>query len=67
MGTRQAALAVERRTFHQGRAVERRRILLRGDRIGIVARWPQGTSPEPAMPASLRLTPLELLDDPPDE
>jgi len=68
MGARQAALAVERRTFAEGRAVERRRILLRGDRIGIVARWPQGTAPEPAMPASLRLTPLEpLADDQPGE
>jgi GntR family transcriptional regulator len=61
---RAAILAVERRTWSGSEPVELRRLLLRGDRIGLVAHWPQpdGT----ASPPNLSLAPLgPLADDPP--
>lgn len=61
MGPDEAALSVERRTWRGDDPVELRRILLRGDRIGLVAHWPlaeRGTGR-----ASLRLAPLPPSDD----
>lgn len=59
MAPRLAALAVERRTWAAGRPVELRRIVLRGDRIGLVARWPaEDQGEQPGALASLHLAPL---------
>lgn len=59
MTSRHAALAVERRTWTAGRPVELRRIVLRGDRIGLVARWPaEDQAEQRGALASLHLAPL---------
>lgn len=51
-----ASLAIERRTWSGDQPVELRQLLLRGDRIGLVARWPQVD--EPGNPPQLTLAPL---------
>lgn len=59
LNARHAALAVERRTWAGGQPVELRRIVLRGDRIGLVARWPADDHDDtPGTLASLHLAPL---------
>lgn len=58
LGPRSAALAVERRTWAGERPVELRRIILRGDRIGMVARWPMASDGDGSGLATLHLAPL---------
>jgi len=60
---RSAILSVERRTWCSDQPVELRRLLLRGDRIGLVAHWPQPDGA--AAPPNLSLSPLPPLSDEP--
>lgn len=62
LGPRDAALSVERHTWAADAPVELRRILLRGDRIGLVARWPMSGEADSGR-ASLRLAPLPPVGD----
>ena len=58
LSPRHAALAVERRTWAGSRPVELRRIILRGDRIGLVAHWPPAGKDDGSGLATLHLAPL---------